>query len=156
MSMLNVLIIEDRPEIRYIWKKYLSDLPIRVDIREAPTLREGVLLSRKIPPPDLILLDLRLEDSHTPENTIANQELLKSCNPNVVLVTISGYITPEIAELTVAKGAHGFIRKQEIERSSHLWEAIQAAISRAPAGAQKAMCHTSDIICQLTKALKHQ
>lgn len=154
--MITVLIVEDRPEISLIWKKHLkAKIGNQADIREARTLADGISLSKKIPPPDLILLDLGLTDSN-PIQTIAQQHILKASNPNVVLITITGLVTPELAEMTIENGAHAVAHKLNIQCSSDLWDVIQSAVDKAPPNAQKAIVHTSEIIARLIKIVKDQ
>lgn len=144
------LIVEDQGGIRAVWRRALE--PLDMEIWEADNLREALEMSSKIPPPDLILLDLRLGDSND-MSTIGAIPTFKKGNPDVVIIVISGYATPEIATLAIQQGAHGIREKLDMNRSAELWAEIQLALKSAPKGAQKALEFTSDLIAKLSKTL---
>lgn len=146
----HALIVEDRPEVAQIWQRALENLGMTV--KWASTLAGAKQLSKEIPPPDLILLDLGLTDSPSKDTVEAIDEL-KQGNPNVVVLILSGLLTPELVASALAKGAHVAIEKLEIQQQQDLWNAILVAKEKASSEGQNALKSTSELIKKLTSAL---
>jgi DNA-binding NtrC family response regulator len=143
-----VLIVEDRPEVADLWTRHLE--PLQMEIRHALTLADAKILSKRVPPADLILLDLRLTDSRD-ENTLCAIKELTELNPNCAVLVLSGYVTPEMTKLAIEQGAHQVIEKQNIQRASDLWGFIKSYLGKAPQSVQKRMACTSDLIEKLSQ-----
>lgn len=143
------LLIEDSEGVAITWKRALEEI---YEIKWADTLRKGVIMCSEIPPPKLILLDLRLGDSDDIA-TINAITTLQKLAPDCLVIVMSGYITPELLSLAIAKGAHGVHEKLSIKRSEDMWNSIQEAMLKAPPNVQKAAEFTRDIISRLTKTL---
>lgn len=144
------LLIEDNEGVATIWRNSL--LPLDMEIRWSASLADGIALCRKIPPPCLILLDLRLEDSDA-IHTIKAIATLQNIAPNAMIMVISGFITPELGQLAIANGAHAVHEKLSMQRYQDLWNSIQVALNKAPTNVQTALSYTNNLIKQLTQAL---
>lgn len=145
------LIVEDSEPIARIWQECLEE--IGMDTRVCGTLAEAKILARRIPPPDLLLLDLRLTDSFVPLKTVEGINELKANNPNMVVLVISGLITPEVAKVAIEKGAHAVIEKQALQTQKDLWMRIEEALKLAPPKAKDAMAYASSLIAKLTHSI---
>lgn len=144
------LIVEDRPEVALIWQKYLQ--PLEMEIRVALTLADAKIQSKVLPPPDLILLDLRLTDSKDTE-TLASIRELTAANPACAVLILSGYVTPEITEIAIREGAHQVMSKLAVDRAADLWGFMKNYLSKASPSVQKRMAHTSELIETLSSKL---
>lgn len=141
-----ILLVEDRPEVRYLWECALKRLD--VEVWEAPTLAEAKILCLKIPPPDLIFLDLRLGDSEAIE-TIEGIEDFREGNPNVVVVIVSGYLDKKTITRAFEKHVQGVWDKNNVLYQKDLWNVIKHAINKAPEGAKERMNYLSMLIEKL-------
>lgn len=148
-----VLIVEDRPEMVTVWRRALEAYSEfgQMEIWHVDNLADAKRLAFEIPPPDLILLDLRLTDSKDVE-TLAAIDHFKVGNPDVCIMIISGYLTPELAKMAIAQGAHGIQEKMSMTRSAELWTAISAAIQKAPPKAQKAIPYLTNLMEKLSQS----
>jgi DNA-binding NtrC family response regulator len=142
------LIVEDRPEVARIWRRYLE--PLEMEIRWAETLADAKAQSRKLPPPDLILLDLRLADSKD-EETLKSIKELTELNPSCAVLVLSGYVTSEITKLAIEQGAHQVIAKLSVQRADDLWNFIKTFLDKAPQSVQARMARTATLIEKLSK-----
>jgi DNA-binding response OmpR family regulator len=126
-----ILIIEDRDEVAKLWAAFLK--PLGAQICMAETFAEGLRMMREgpYPYPDLVLLDLGLTDSRDPRVTIRRISELKEIHPHVVMVVISGLLTPELTRLAFDNGAAEARIKIEVTSQRSMWETIQAALQRA-------------------------
>lgn len=147
-----VLIVEDRPEIAKIWTNALEEYAAfgKIEIWHVDNLADAKRRSIEIPPPDLILLDLRLTDAKDIETLAAIREFKKG-NPDLCVLIISGYLTPDLAKLAIEQGAHGIQEKMSITRTAELWAVINSAIQQAPPNARKAIPYLGNIIEKLSQ-----
>lgn len=144
------LIVEDQESVAYVWSMCLEKLEMVV--RWARSLEEALEMALILPPPDLILLDLRLDDSGD-LNTIRHIKDLKKGNPDAVVLVVSGYLTKELTEEAIKQGAAGAHEKMTMTRFIDLWACIADALTRAPANVQANMKFTSDLIASLTETM---
>lgn len=146
-----ILLIEDNDGIAITWRHALEP---HANVKWAATLREGIIMCAEIPPPDVILLDLRMPDSPNEVDTLNAIATLQKLAPQSYVLIVSGYITPEIIALAMAKGAHGVHEKLSIQRTTDLWTNIQEAVNRGPSTSQQSLAsYISDIISKLTQTL---
>jgi DNA-binding response OmpR family regulator len=144
------LIVEDRPEIVTIWTRAL--IKLQMEIKVAHTLADAKRITKEIPPPDLIILDLGLPDS-TAKNTAESVNELTQGNPNTVVLVISGLLTPDLEALVYERGADNAIEKLCVEQQKDLWEGIAKAQEIATQKGKSALKSTSELIKKLTSAL---
>lgn len=123
---MKILIIEDQASIRLIMRRYLE--PFGYPIEEAETLAEGLAFMRKIPPPDLVYLDLKLPDSRDAEKTLADgMAAIRAINPQAVIVVMTGDVTATLPALAGRLGADVFRQKLDLDSQRALFEATWQA-----------------------------
>lgn len=122
-----VLIIEDSQPVMDLWYRFLK--PVACEIRQAMTLGEAFKLLKKIPPPDLILLDLRLPDSADAKETLSKIPKLREQAPKAVVVVITGAGEDSLPILAREVGADGFFDKGSVIGQTKLLESIKEACS---------------------------
>lgn len=115
-NRLKLLAVEDNDADFIIIQRNLtiSDIPdFGIVFTRAVTLEEAVTKTSECFPCayDMILLDLRLPDSISPEHSLV--EMNRSC-PDVPIVILSGYDDPDFAVEMVKKGADAFISKNRL------------------------------------------
>ncbi len=125
MTALTTLIVEDDDAVRGIWVKFLSPVVGKSNIREARNLREAIWMMNRIPPADLILLDLRLPDSMKADDTIAEIQTFRRVNPRVVIIVITGAMDAYLPDLARTNGADGFFPKESVIGQAKLLESIK-------------------------------
>lgn len=108
---MKALIIEDDPAMQYLLKRQLSGI-IR-DVVTASGFEEALEILNRIPPPDVIFLDLALADSST-EETIARIPEIRAANEESVILVLSGTVTAIARDQVVAAGADDFFLKQDM------------------------------------------
>lgn len=145
------LLIEDRPEIAIMWTEYLA--PLNVTVVHVTTLKEAFTILAQIPPPDLIILDLNLGPDSPAETTVRQIEKMKSFNPDVVVIVISGMLTPELIALAGLQGAHTIQSKVEMARQVDLWRAIEVSLAKAPQKARNLFQHSLSILETLNRKM---
>lgn len=145
--------VEDSPQVRFIWERALKDLD--VEVWECASLVEAKVLSHKIPPPDIMLLDIRLNDTQDLE-TIDTIGYFREGNPNLIVVVLSGYLDKKAIELAVSQSVQGIWDKSAIVRQSDLWNVLQHAMRKAPVGAKERMEYTSNLLDRLVELKNFQ
>lgn len=146
-----VLIVEDRPEIAAIWASHLE--PLDFTIVQAKNLDEAYIELSRIPPPDLILLDLNLGPLESAEHTVQQISKMKKFNPDVVIIVISGVITQDLAITAISQGASSVNDKLDMTSQVALWNEIQKSLSKAPEKAKKLFCHSLNLLEKITLAM---
>lgn len=144
--MNTCLIVEDNQLIVEIWTKSLK--PLGFEIWTCDNLVDAKRLCNKIPPPDLMLLDLRLVDAHDIDTIQAIKEF-KNANPDLIVIVISGYLNPDLIELAMKQGADDVKEKNVMVNRQNLWKMIQTVLSKAPKNPTKQMKFTADLIEKL-------
>ena len=99
-----VLVIDDEPEIGWIFSKILKDNGYEVD--SSQTGRDGLNKIRKFTP-DLVFLDLRLPD----KNGIHVLKEIKKINPDILIIMITAHETIQTAVEAMKLGAYDYIPK---------------------------------------------
>lgn len=124
---MKILIVEDREEVRALWRRFAQ--PIASEVLEAEDLASAMELMRKIPPPDLVLLDLNLPDSKD-RDTLNSIERFRALNPRCLVVVLTGIPDASLAELSIRCGADAFAEKADVATQTDLWRAVVRAITR--------------------------
>ncbi len=99
----NILIIDDDCAVRQVTKEVLGDL---YNIAEANGALEAYkyMASKKV---DLVLLDYIMPNI----NGIETLKEIKKRHPNVIVIMLTAYASPDIMRSAINLGAHGFIIK---------------------------------------------
>lgn len=98
------------------------------EVRTASNLREAFREMRKIPPPDLVVLDLIFcgTEASSADETLKHIAALKAINENTVVLVVTG--ANEItAQLALQHGADFFVTKEETATQERLYRACQEA-----------------------------
>lgn len=146
-----VLIVEDRPEIANLWATHLE--PLKVNVLQASNLTEAYAILGRVPPPDLVLLDLNLNHEERADFTVRQINHIKQFNPDMVLIVISGLLTPDIAKVAIEQGANGLANKIDMQRQVDLWREIQHSLANAPAKAKSLFGHAQDLLETISQRL---
>lgn len=123
--MMTVLIVEDDPMVAELWTRLLN--PASRDIRVAGNVPEALSKMGVPPPPDLVLLDLRVPGS-TPENTLRHIAELKELNPAAVVLVLTGVSDESLPALARQLGADGFSQKMQATSQDALFGVICDAL----------------------------
>lgn len=125
--MTTILIIEDQPEMVVVWEHFLK--PFKAEIRIAKDISDAFELAKKIPPPDLILLDLILPPKHSnPFETLKEIEVLKSINPQAVVIVLTGAVENKLEQIAQEMGADAFALKQNVSTQIAFLAVIKQAL----------------------------
>lgn len=120
---MKILIVEDDPGMGILLKKYLEGLP-DTELEVVRDLEAARKAYERIPPPDIVTLDLLLPDSAA-EQTLAEIAKIKQINPHGCVVVMTGISTdPNIQDKSLTAGADGFITKRVVGNRSGFLEAI--------------------------------
>lgn len=123
---LNILVIEDNPGDFVLIQDYLEDELHEVSIKWSKTLNsatEALLPSHNF---DVILLDLSLPDSHSPEVLVDNVVNMSNRKPVIVL---TGQIDNRFGLESLSHGVSDYLQKDELTSRS-LCKSIEYSIER--------------------------
>lgn len=123
---MTILIVEDEEAIARIWQRFLS--PLSDDIRIALDLPAAFEAMRRLPPPDLVLLDLRLPGSESAESTLGQIKAIKAINPGAVVMVLTGATEANLPILAAQLGADSFQQKASVVGQERLLRAVQDAL----------------------------
>lgn len=116
------LIIEDRPEVAMLYEITLKE--VNFDVSVAHSLREAYELLDKGELPDVVFLDLNLAVDETAAYTVTQIPKIKSYNPAMSVIVMSGFLTPEIATVAALQGASVVKNKAEMAQQVDLWKVL--------------------------------
>lgn len=124
---MKILLIEDEAPMVELWKIYLE--PVGADIVTATTFAEAKAEMEKIPPPDMVFLDLVLPDSRMPDETLRRGiAMLHEINPAAVIIVLTGIESVKIAQLAMSLGADAFRNKHDVVGQLKLLDAVRGAL----------------------------
>jgi len=121
MKIKKVFIVDDDPEFRRFLKEFLSDQPGLKIVGEAADGKQALEKVKKIKP-DLVLLDIRMPGM----DGFSASRLLKRIMPELQIIIMTIFDSPEYQESIVENGAFGYIVKSNLTRD--LMPAIRAAL----------------------------
>lgn len=126
---MTLLLVDDDENCRILWKRMLT--PMGAEIRLAGSVQEAVTQMSKIPPPDLILLDLKLPP-FSAEHTLEAIKVLRQFNPNLSVIAVSGMGLDEILRIIEATGVtvQGALSKDDNFTQARLLKAVEVALVR--------------------------
>jgi CheY-like chemotaxis protein len=122
-----VLVVEDDVQLQVLAARVLHTYGYRTLI--APDGREAQRLARRVPPPDLILMDLALPDQDGVEVTRA----IKAANPAQTVIAVSAHAMASDRLRAQQAGCHGFLTKPY--QIDELIEVVRRALGGLPAAA---------------------
>lgn len=130
---MTILIVEDDNGVQIVWKHFLRNLPVQVVC--VSTLSGALAEMEKMPPPDLIILDLHLLDA-TAERTVQSIKEFSRINPHCVILVLTGDTDTKLRQAATALGADFYSTKMEIQSQIALFHAMEEAINRPNANRQ--------------------
>lgn len=123
MEKPSVLIVEDHQDFRRAVCDYLNDSGLGLDVHEAASGEEGVVLAHKLKP-RVVLMDFWLGGINGVE--AANQ--IKQDDPKCFIIMLSMIDKAVIIQQDRKKTIHSFINKSEL--TDHLIVQMQRILSR--------------------------
>lgn len=123
-----VLVIEDESTLIEIWLRLLNKSGCHADV--VRSLAEGMAIMRRIPPPDYVVLDLRLADSFDATETVRVIPEIKSIHPSSSVIVTTGYSTNQIKELAMQLGADVFTDKNRMFHEDGCWGVLKRFIDK--------------------------
>ncbi len=113
--MFRTLLVDDNPSFRRILKENLHDLFPLIEIIEAA---DGAEAFREIDfhPPDLIFMDVRLPG----ENGLELTRRIKADHPEVTVIVLTSYESPEYREAAIRYKADYFFSKDAISKDEFM------------------------------------
>lgn len=149
--MKQALIVEDRPEVAIMYKRSLQELDYEVHI--AFDLQSAFVVLGKTPPPDVVLLDLNLNEKENAQYTVHQVSRIRAYNPDMVLVVISGVLTPELVATAISQGADQVKEKLDMLKQVDLWKAIEDSYTKAPQSIKEKMSHQLELLQRFARRL---
>lgn len=128
MSKLIILIVDDDEVTLEIRSRQFAVLG---EVRTAKNLREALEQMRRIPPPDLVVLDLIFvgPEAASAEDSLRHIKLLKDINQNTVVLVMTGVSESAMKEKAMASGADHFATKQDTATQERLFYACKEAFA---------------------------
>lgn len=145
------LVVEDRPEVAATYARALDKADFEVFI--AFNLSQAYEVLAQIPPPDVVFLDLNLNETENAEYTVRQIKKIKSYNPNMVVIVISGILTPELHGIAISQGASACKEKLDMVHQVDLWRTVEEALDKAPEVVQGKLQTPMELMRQLAKNL---
>ena len=128
--MFRTMLVEDNPSFRRILKDNLQDLFPSMEIVEA---EDGVEALEKIGlhPPDLIFMDIRLPG----ENGLELTRRIKADHPDVIVIILTSYESPEYREAAIRFKADYFFSKDAII-GDEIYALVKSIVLKKEVGAE--------------------
>jgi len=104
---MKILVADDHKLVRDGLRPFLHELDPAVEVLDAATLGEALLLVDSTPDLGLVLLDLMMPGM----DGLVGLQQVKSKIPNIPVVIVSGYSSRDHVSAAVQSGAAGFIPK---------------------------------------------
>jgi DNA-binding NarL/FixJ family response regulator len=121
-KMLKILLVDDHPNFRYIFRMKLSQLPF-VIVEEAATGREALEKTDAFLP-HLIFMDIVLPDA----NGLQLTREIKAKYPSIGIAIITSHGLPEYRDLAIQSGADRFFIKISLD-----WDEVREFVQSVPA-----------------------
>lgn len=119
---MNILIVDDHPIVRLGVRQLLLGRWPDAAIREAPSLAQALALVRQ-ESPDVIILDLNLEDASGVESA---QRMKRAC-PDIPILVLSLHGEEAFAMRVLQLGAAGYLNKERA--SEEIVQAVEKVMS---------------------------
>lgn len=126
---MTILLVDDEPTMLRLWSRWLE--PLRAEIRTATGVEDAIAQMAKIPPPDLVLIDLILSVGGARE-TAQSIDKLRAYNDKLTVLAVSGLDRAGILEAIEGVRIEGWACKGDAACQSGLLKSIQSAMQRNP------------------------
>lgn len=122
-EMAEILIVDDNAAFRTMLRRILLSRFPSMHIREA---QDGNRAIEKIEkhPPDLIFMDVRLPG----ENGLQLTKRIKAAYPEIFIIVITSYDSPEYREAAFESGADSFVSKT-VSTAMEILERVETIVS---------------------------
>ena len=120
--MSKTLLVEDNIIFRKSLSEILCDEFPAMDIEEASNGKEALQHIQALPPPNLILMDIKLPD----ESGLKLTETIKATHPEIPIIILTSYNIPEYRDAAREAGATNFLVKS-ISTSEEIVQAVKSA-----------------------------
>lgn len=152
--MMTVLIVEDEEPVAELWRKLLLPVVSGGKIRMARTAEEALEKMAIPPPPDLVLLDIRVPGVKTgePDNMLYHIRDLKALNPGATVLVLTGMSDESLPALARQLGADGFRHKTSAASQDRLYGAICEALGTRKEG-EPAYARSVELLDKLSQFL---
>lgn len=125
LRTLTILIVDDDPNIVSVWIRLLREL--KAEIRVAGSVDAALEQMRKIPPPDLVMLDLNLPPLSA-VNTAKAICRFRELNPSVAVVAVSGMEREEMVKALTGVVVDSIQSKRDIATQPGLLKVIRETL----------------------------
>lgn len=124
---MNILIVDDDQNCATLWARMLGKIDARLLF--AFSLEEALAQMGEIPPPDLVLLDLKVPPHGAPQ-MLAAVDHFRRYNDKLVVIAVSGMMLEEIMEAVRKSGiiVQGMVSKSEVISQNNLLDAVKSAM----------------------------
>jgi len=139
-----ILLVDDDPTMLLIWQKQLESLG--VNIITASSIPAAIEHMHRIPPPDLVLLDL-VVPPHSAKDTVAEIDTLRAFNPNLTIIVISGMGQDDIAKLVAHAKVEGVVSKQDAQTQVDLLRVMKSALDKG--------CGSSQLLMRVSETIRN-
>lgn len=146
------LIIEDRSEIADLYALALEKIDLEVFI--AFNLADAYEILSRIPPPDIVFLDLGLSLKENAEFTVRQIAFIKSFNPDMTVIVVSGLLTPDLIEIATLQGAATVKEKLNMTQQVDTWRTVDEALVKATEAAKGRLAGPMALLRQLAHSMK--
>lgn len=128
---MTILVVEDDKLMGELLERMLEPLGVKVILVKELSL--GFIEMTRVPPPDLIILDLGLPDSQSPDTVNRIPEIQK-LNPNAPIIVLTGNTEEKIEQAARALKVDEYIIKPHMNRQADtyqaLWKVIHARMAK--------------------------
>lgn len=146
------LVIEDDEMVSELWVRHLTAAGVNVEA--VMCIADGLAAMRKIPPPDLIILDLRLPDSPSAINTLAYVSEIKLIHPGAIVIVATGFSTPQIENLAMQLGADAVTDKLFLRTQEGCWAALKGFLEKHKNTGARGAEVTMNLIERLSRPMR--
>jgi len=119
--MSKTLLVEDNIIFRKSLSEILCDEFPTMDIEEAANCKEALQHIQALPPPNLILMDIKLPD----ESGLQLTKTIKATHPEIPIIILTSYNIPEYRDAAREAGATSFLVKS-ISTSEEIVQAVKS------------------------------
>ena len=123
---MTILMVDDEEACMELWSRMLGT---KFNLLFSKSIEEALKRMAEIPPPDLVLLDLKIPP-FTPEQSLLAVHAFREFNPNLAVVVISGMRLDEILKAIESAGVtiQGALSKDDSLSQTLLMDSVKAAL----------------------------
>lgn len=109
---------------------------------------------RLIPPPEIVFLDLNLNEKENAEYTVRQIGNIKHYNPEMTVIVVSGVLTPDLVQIATLQGAAAVKEKLDMRKQVDLWHLIETSLDAAPTSARARLAGPITMLKSLANRLQ--